>query len=89
MTKETLIRAKKIEEKIDFISKFVLPQLNNVYDKVVEHMEVGYEELDVDFYFDRRITTVLTMKNVFNFLETEIKTVTEYKESLEKELKEL
>lgn len=89
MTKEALIRAKKIEEKIDFISKFVLPQLNDVYDKVVEHMEVGYEELDVDFHFDRTITTILTMKNVFNFLETEIKTITEYRKSLEKELEEL
>lgn len=89
MTKAALIRAKKIEEEIDFISKFVLPQLNDVYDNVVEHMDTGYKELDADFYFDRRITTVLTLENVLNFIQTEIKTVTERKEHLEKELEKL
>ena len=89
MTKAALIKAKKIEEEIDFISKFVLPQLNDVYANVVDHMDTGYKELDVDFYFGRRITTILTLENVLSFIETEIKTVTKHKECLEKELEEL
>ncbi len=89
MTKAALIKAKKIEEEINFISTFVLPQLNDVYYNVVDHMDTGYDELDVDFHFDRKITTILTMENVLNLIQTEIKTVTERKEHLEKELERL
>lgn len=89
MTKAALIKAKEIEKEIDFISTFVLPQLNDVYANVVDHMETGYTELDVDFHFARRITTVLTLENVLNFIQTEIKTVIEHKKNLEKELEKL
>jgi len=89
MTKAALIKAKKIEEEIDFISTFVLPQLNDVYYKVVDHMDTGYDKLDADFYFDRKITTILTLENVLNFIQTEIKIVTEHKNNLEKELEKL
>jgi len=95
MTKETFKRAKEIDDEIKYITTERLPILQDTYEEIVEYRDKGCKEIDGDFCFDvfsvnaHLRSATFTIENVINFLKAEIKTMTEYKESLEKELKEL
>lgn len=96
MTKESLERANWLKSEIEFISTERLPALNDAHYEVIKYRDKGDKEIDVDFFFDRTnfpyahcVSTIVTIENVLNFIEIEIKTMIEYKKCLEKELEEL
>lgn len=95
MTKEALMRAKEIEEEVEYISEEILPSLNEIYEDLLGYKKKGKSKIDGLFWFsrfslngwDREAT--FTLENTINFVKTEIRIITEHKQTLEKELKEL
>lgn len=102
MTNETFKKADNLKLEIKFIKTEILPPLNRLYNEVISYRDMGYKETDGSFYIKRYFddffkvnlggnwtSATFTIENIIYFLETEIKTVTEHKENLEKELEEL